>query len=193
MPAHVQSVGRAAAILHLLAIEDTPTSLGHVAASLGLAKATTHGLLSTLREVGFVDQDPCSGGYSIGAGLLELGSRSLGAHEVRSGAFNWADRLAARSGEATLVGVFAAGRVLIAHHVFRPDGSEQHVQSGLTSPLHATAMGKVLLAHDPRAVRSQGTVESLCDARHRPRADLVAHVVAAGRSISREFGHGQDQ
>lgn len=256
MAAHVQSVGRAVAILHLLAIEDTPTSLGHVAASLGLAKATTHGLLSTLREVGFVDQDPCSGGYSLGAGLLELGSRSLGAHEVRSGAFNWADRLAARSGEATLVGVFAAGRVLIAHHVFRPDGSEQHVQSGLTSPLHATAMGKVLLAHDPRAVRSlaagelesftyrtvrnrsrllrdlaevrdvgwaaavdeqepgqagiaapvrdrtghvvaavgiQGTVESLCDARHRPRADLVAHVVAAGRSISREFGHGQDQ
>ena len=217
MPAHVQSVGRAAAILHLLAIEDTPTSLGHVAASLGLAKATTHGLLSTLREVGFVDQDPCSGGYSIGAGLLELGSRSLGAHEVRSGAFNWADRLAARSGEATLVGVFAAGRVLIAHHVFRPDGSEQHVQSGLTSPLlrdlaevrdvgWAAAVdeqepGQAGIAapvrdrtgHVVAAVGIQGTVESLCDARHRPRADLVAHVVAAGRSISREFGHGQDQ
>ena len=43
------------------------------------------------------------------------------------------------------------------------------------------------------AVGIQGTVESLCDARHRPRADLVAHVVAAGRYISREFGHGKDQ
>ena len=51
MAAHVQSVERAVAILHLLAMEDASTSLGHVAASLGLAKATTHGLLATLREL----------------------------------------------------------------------------------------------------------------------------------------------
>lgn len=110
MAAHIQSVERAAAILHLLAMEEAPTSLGQVAASLGLAKATTHGLLATLREVGFVDQDPRSGGYSMSAWLLELGSRSPGVHEVRSRSFNWADALAARSGEATLVVSSPPGR-----------------------------------------------------------------------------------
>lgn len=254
MSGRIQSVERAAAILQILAVEDAPTSLGQLAASLGLAKATTHGLVQTLRDVGFVDQDPDSGRYVVGAGLLELGSRTLDVHEVRSRALNWTDALAGRSGEAAQVAVFDGGEVRIAHHVFRPDASVQHLQTGSTHPLHATALGKVLLAYDPRAVRAlgsgtlesftyrtvtdrsqllrdlanvrdlgwaasveeehpgeadiaapvrdkggrviaavgiQGTVESMCDARLRPRAALAAQVVASGRSISREFGHGR--
>ena len=82
MATRVQSVERAAAILQVLAVEDAPTSLGQLAAALGLAKATTHGLVQTLRDVGFVDQDAESGGYLIGAGLLELGSRNVDLNEV---------------------------------------------------------------------------------------------------------------
>lgn len=255
MAARVQSVERAAAILQLLAVEDGPTSLGQLAAALGLAKATTHGLVQTLREVGFVDQDAESGCYVVGAGLLELGSRSFDVHEVRARALNWTDALAARTGEAAQVAVFDGGRVRLAHHVLRPGSSGRDVDTGATRPLHATAAGKVLLAYDPRAVRAlgsgqlesltyrtvtdrsrllrdmadvrdlgwaasveeehpdlagiaapvrdgaghviaavgiQGSVDALCDARHRPRETLTAQVVAAGRSISREFGHGRE-
>ncbi len=156
MASRVQSVERAAAILQVLAVEDAPTGLGELAAALGLAKATTHGLVQTLRDVGFVDQDAESGGYLIGAGLLELGSRSVDLNELRSQALNWTDALAARSRQAAHVAVYTSGEVLIAHHVFRPDSSVQQVQTGTTHPLHATALGKVLLAYDPRAVRALG-------------------------------------
>jgi DNA-binding IclR family transcriptional regulator len=156
LAARIQSVERAAAILQVLAVEEAPTSLSQLASAIGLAKATTHGLVQTLRDVGFVDQDAQSGGYLIGAGLLELGSRSIDLNEVRSHALNWADTLAARSRQAAHVAVFASGEVLIAHHVFRPDESVQQVQTGSTYPLHATALGKVLLAYDPRAVRALG-------------------------------------
>ena len=65
---------RAAAILRILAAEAQPTPLSHLAGALGLAKGTTHGLVQTLKDVGFVDQDPGSGLYAIGAGLLQLGA-----------------------------------------------------------------------------------------------------------------------
>jgi DNA-binding IclR family transcriptional regulator len=170
MAVRVQSVERAAAILQVLAVEDAPTSLGQLPAALGLAKATTHGLVQTLRDVGFVDQDAASGGYLIGTGLLELRNCSVDPNEVRSRALNWTDSLAARSGQAAQVAVFASGEVLIVHHVFRPDATVQRVQTGSTHPLHATALGKVLLAYDPRAVRALGTgaLESHLPDRHRP-------------------------
>ena len=94
MPARVQSVERAAAILQVLSAEHRPTSLAQLADTLGLAKATVHGLVQTLRDVGFVDQDPESGLYAVGAGLLQLGATALDHNELRSRAINWADALA---------------------------------------------------------------------------------------------------
>jgi predicted transcriptional regulator len=41
------------------------------------------------------------------------------------------------------------------------------------------------------AVGVVGRVEDLCDARHRPRSAVVEEVVAAGRAVSRELGHGR--
>jgi DNA-binding IclR family transcriptional regulator len=154
MPGRVQSVERAAAILQVLAVEAQPTPLHHLASALGLAKGTAHGLLQTLKDVGFVDQDPDSGLYAIGAGLLQLAAPSLDHNELRSRAINWADALAARTHLAVLVGALQGGRVVVVHHVFRPDSTPQTSLTGAAQPLHASALGKVLLAHDPRAMRS---------------------------------------
>jgi DNA-binding IclR family transcriptional regulator len=159
MPARVQSVERAAAILQVLAIEAQPTPLSHLASALGLAKGTTHGLVQTLKDVGFVDQDPDSGLYAIGAGLLHLGAPALDHNELRSWAINWADALAARSRLAVLVGTLEGDHVAVVHHVFRPDASSQSSMTGSTHPLHASALGKVLLAHDPRAMRAARATE----------------------------------
>lgn len=153
MPARVQSVERAAAILQILAVEAQPTPLSHLAGALGLAKGTTHGLVQTLKDVGFVDQDPDSGLYAIGAGLLHLGAPALDHNELRSWALNWADALAARSRLAVLVGALEGDHVVVVHHVFRPGAGTQTSLTGTVHPLHASALGKVILAHDPRAMR----------------------------------------
>jgi DNA-binding IclR family transcriptional regulator len=153
VPARVQSVERAAAILQILAAEAQPTPLSHLAGALGLAKGTTHGLVQTLKDVGFVDQDPDSGLYEIGAGLLHLGAPALDHNELRSWAINWADALASRSRLAVLVGTLQGDHVVVVHHVYRPDASAQEQLTGSVQPLHASALGKVLLAHDPRAMR----------------------------------------
>ena len=65
---------------------------------------------------------------------------------------NWADSLAGSAGQEVLLGMPAGSAVELVHHVFRPDGSPQRLRTGEQLPLHATAVGKCLLAFAPIAV-----------------------------------------
>jgi DNA-binding IclR family transcriptional regulator len=242
-------------MLRLLADENEPVALAQIAAALGLAKGTAHGLLRTLQDVGFIEQAYPTGPYRMTPDIFRLGWARLDANELRSKALNWTDALAARTGESAKVATFTDGRVVIAHHVFRADKSDQVLLTGTVVPLHASALGKVLLAFDPGAARSimskdlpsytfrtitervplqrdlaairdqgwasaveeltvgvsaiaapvrdgggyvvasvgiEGDTSRICDERSRPRPALVSHVIRAGRSISRELGHGRE-
>jgi DNA-binding IclR family transcriptional regulator len=112
--------------------------------------------MRTLLGVGFVEQDPESGKYRIGAALLHLGSSYLDGNELRTRALNWADWLAARTNESVRLGTMHNGQVLLVHHVFRPDNSPQVLEVGALLPMHATAIGKVLLAYHPYLVADLG-------------------------------------
>jgi DNA-binding IclR family transcriptional regulator len=155
----VQSIERAAAILRVLAAGPGRLGLGEIARSLDLAKGTTHGILRTLQLVGFVEQDRVSGHYQLGAALLHLGTSYLDINELRSRSINWADPLAARSGEAVRIGTVLEGKVLVVHHVFRPDDTFQTLDVGALLPLHATALGKVLLAYRTAGVAPPSELE----------------------------------
>ncbi|MFJ6700419.1 IclR family transcriptional regulator [Streptomyces sp. NPDC091272] len=151
MARNIQSLERAAAVLRLLAGGERRLGLTEVAGALGLAKGTAHGILRTLQHEGFVEQDPASGRYQLGAELLRLGNSYLDVHELRARALVWTDDLARSSGESVYLGVLHQQGVLIVHHVFRPDDSRQVLEVGAMQPLHSTALGKVLSAYDPVA------------------------------------------
>ena len=84
----MQSIERAAAVLRLLAGGTGRLGCVEVANSLGLTKGTAHGILRTLQEVGFVEQDRPTGTYLLGAGLLALTVPRLDPNELRSLALN---------------------------------------------------------------------------------------------------------
>jgi DNA-binding IclR family transcriptional regulator len=166
MAGPVQSIERAAAILRLLAAGPRRLGLGEVASSLGLAKGTAHGILRTLQHVDFVEQDATTGKYQLGAALLHLGTSYLDVNELRSRAINWADALAARSGEAVRLGTPLEGKVLVVHHVFRPDDTLQTLDVGALLPLHASSLGKVLLAYGAASVEPLQGAELEAYTRH---------------------------
>jgi DNA-binding IclR family transcriptional regulator len=149
MPGRIQSIERAAAILRLLSGRTRRLGVVDLSGELGLPKGTVHGLLRTLQHVGFVEQDPESGKYQLGAALLHMGSSYLDGNELRTRALNWSDSLAARTQEAVRIGTLHDAHVLVVHHVFRPDDSFQTLDVGSLLPLHASALGKILLAHHP--------------------------------------------
>ncbi|MCX5383421.1 IclR family transcriptional regulator [Streptomyces sp. NBC_00083] len=189
MARNIQSLERAAAMLRLLAGGERRLGLSEVASTLGLAKGTAHGILRTLQAEGFVEQDPASGRYQLGAELLRLGNSYLDVHELRARALVWTDDLARSSGESVYVGVLHQQGVLIMHHVFRPDDSRQVLEVGAMQPLHSTALGKVLSAYDPVA---HG------EAVDNPREGFTPHTVTGAEAfeglldVTRARGWGAD-
>jgi DNA-binding IclR family transcriptional regulator len=147
MPGHIQSIQRAVAVIRLLSSAPRPLALQEIADTLELPKATTHGIVSTLRHVGFVQQERATGRYRLDSQLEGLPGGGIDANVLRSRSMNWADSLAANTNEAVLIGIPASDHVEVIHHVFCPDGSMQRMLIGEERPIHATALGKVLLAH----------------------------------------------
>jgi DNA-binding IclR family transcriptional regulator len=188
MPGMVQSIERAAAMLRLLAGSSGRLGVVEISRSLDLAKGTAHGILRTLQHVGFVEQDD-TGKYQLGAALLHLGTSFLDVNELRSRSINWADPLAARSGEAVRIGTVLEGKVLVVHHVFRPDDTLQTLDVGALLPLHASALGKVLLAYDTAAARSALSREP---ERYTRRTVTTPRLLARALAEVREAGWGAE-
>jgi DNA-binding IclR family transcriptional regulator len=156
----VQSIERAAAVLRLLAAAPDGLGVADLGNALGLAKTTVHGILRTLHQVGFVEQDHSGAHYHLSDAFGRLGESYLDPNELRGRAINWADSLASRSGEVVRVGRLVDGVVVVVHHVFRPDDSDQNLDVGTTLPPHATALGKAVLAYDTSGAARPRTLEA---------------------------------
>jgi DNA-binding IclR family transcriptional regulator len=157
----IQSVDRAARILKVLASGPRRLGVSEIADRLGLTRPTVHGLLQTLQMHGFVEQDRDSDKYQLGAGLLQLGNSYLDLNELRSRSLVHAERLAGRADAAVRVGVMHGASVVIVHHVFRPDATLQILEVGAELPLHASALGKAMLAYAPEPALSDLLSEPL--------------------------------
>src|ERR1043166_8417716 len=143
----IQSVDRAIRILKALSAGPGRLGVSELSDRLGLAKGTVHGLLRTLQAHGLVEQHPDSDKYQLGPQLLLLSNRYLDLSELRSRSLAYSEALAGRADEAVRVGAFNGDGMLVVHHVFRPDTSLQILEVGSLLPLHATALGKAVLAY----------------------------------------------
>jgi DNA-binding IclR family transcriptional regulator len=142
----VQSVDRAASILEILASGPRRLGVSELADRIGVSRPTVHALLQTLQAHGFVEQDRDSDKYQLGAGLLQLGNSYLDLNELRGRAIVHSERLAERADAAVRVGVMHGATVIVVHHVFRPRTALQIPEVGAQLPVHATSLGKAMLA-----------------------------------------------
>ena len=147
----IQSVDRAARILHELGSGSPTLGVTELSARLGLAKPTVHGLLRTLEGSGLVSQDVATGRYSLGPGVLQLGNAYLAGSELRARSMLRAGTLARQVDEAVWVSVLVDDTVMVVHHEFRPDEAVQILEVGATVPWHACALGHAIVAFLPEA------------------------------------------
>jgi DNA-binding IclR family transcriptional regulator len=159
--AQIQSVQRAAQILGVLGSGTPRLGVTEIAERVGLAKPTVHGLLRTLEAHDLVAQDPDTGKYSLGPGVLQLGNAYLDGSELRARSLRWAEDLSHRAGEAVWVATLSGSRVIVLHHVFRPDNTVQILEVGAAIPWHACALGHAIVANLPAAQRSRALAGDL--------------------------------
>jgi DNA-binding IclR family transcriptional regulator len=148
----IQSVARAAAILHLLSGPERRLGVMELARRLGPPKGTIHGILGTLERHGFVDQDADGGKYELGAALLPLGFAYLHSNRLRAAALGPAYSLALRTGESVLVSMLSGKQAVTIHHLPARDDRSSVVEIGRLVPAHATALGKALLSQHPALI-----------------------------------------
>jgi DNA-binding IclR family transcriptional regulator len=159
----IQSIDRAIRVLTALQ-GARRMSLSELAARLELAPSTTHGIVRSLVEHGMVLQERGSSRYQLGPAVLRLGNVYLDTLELRSKAIPWAEDLARRTGLAVRTGVLLIDDVVIIHHEPRPDGSRQMPEVGIVIPVHASALGKAMLAFladDAERVLASGELRSM--------------------------------
>jgi len=187
----IQSVDRAIRILKALAAGPGRLGVSELSDRLGLAKGTVHGLLRTLHEHGLVEQHADSDKYQLGPQLLQLSTRYLDLSELRARSLAWSELLATRADEAVRVGVAHGEGVLVVHHVFRPDASLQILEVGSVLPLHATALGKAVLAHLDKDVRD----DVLRDDLPRLTGQTLSSPAALGKELAatRERGYALEK
>ncbi|MDN5327296.1 MAG: IclR family transcriptional regulator, regulon repressor, partial [Moorella sp. (in: firmicutes)] len=82
-PPQIRSVAKALMILDLLAASQREMSLAELAREMDLPKSTLHGLLSTLRDYGYIEQSAFDGRYRLGVRLFEIGNAVANNWDVR--------------------------------------------------------------------------------------------------------------
>ena len=145
----VQSVDRALGVL--LAFLDGATLLGptELGQRLGLSKSAVHALLVSLERAGFVYRDNAAGKYGLGPRLAQLAGLWAEADMTRSLARPTLEALARELDETVFLGVIKGGRAVYADRIESRQRLRVIGEIGEPVPLHATALGKVFLAHLP--------------------------------------------
>lgn len=142
----VQSVDRAISVLEYLARQGE-SGVSEVANALEVHKSTAFRLLGALEARGYVEQAQERGKYSLGFGVVRLASAVSGQLDVSQQAAPVCDRLATEIGETMNVAVLEEHYAVHVSQRFGPSAVTTHNWVGQLTPLHATASGKVLLAH----------------------------------------------
>ncbi|TNC27703.1 IclR family transcriptional regulator [Amycolatopsis alkalitolerans] len=145
-----QTISRAFAVLRLFRDRRGDLGVGAVAKELDLNLSTAHRIVRALVAEGYLAQNTDSERYYLGTGALLLGQaahRNFGLDVV----YPVLQQLAAATGESVNLGVLAADAAVVVERIESAKPLRFTQPPGTRVPLHASSMGKVLLAFNPEA------------------------------------------
>jgi IclR family acetate operon transcriptional repressor len=142
-----QAISRAFAVLHLVRDHGSDLGVGQIAKDLDLNLSTAHRIVRALVAEGYLAQDETNERYYLGASALLLGQAAYRnfrldvVHPILEG-------LAERTGESVNLGVLNGMHAVVVERIESPQPLRFTQPPGTKAPLHASAMGKALLAFD---------------------------------------------
>jgi len=149
-----QSIERAVALLECVGASERSLGLSEIARAVGLTPSTTHRLLRALVVAGYVEQEPTTEQYRLGLGIAVLGQRAL-EHAGYRVAKPVLDGLSARTGESVSLGIRRGNEVVVIEQAASASPLRFDHPAGAELALHASAMGKVMLANAARSIERE--------------------------------------
>ena len=151
----IQSVVITGQIIEALAAAGQPMRLTALANQLGEPKAKMHRHLSTLKHLGFVDQDAKTETYRLGLKLVYIGQSAIDQFDLRRLAEPYMSRLRDLTRQTVVLSTPASGDAIINAVVESPNLVTISVRLGYRLPAHASAQGRLNLAFAPPAVQQR--------------------------------------
>lgn len=142
----VQSVDRALSILETLSNYES-LSLLEISEKVHLHKATTHRLVNSLLDNGYIEKDPITKHYRISLKLFELGNRRVQNIDFLNVAKSMIRQLAIEINQTVHLVIEDNNEVLYIDK-YEPTQNENRMRSkiGMKAPMYCTAVGKAILA-----------------------------------------------
>ena len=141
------------AILNSFTLDRATLTFADLQQATGLSKATLHRLLGDLLAARLLDR--VDGRYRLSKLVFELGMRASVERSLLEVALPFLEDLYERTHETVHLGVREGDEVLYIAKVGGHQQAKSPSRIGGRMPLHATAIGKVLLAHAPDSVRDR--------------------------------------
>lgn len=182
----VQSIEKAVKILEILAEAGTPMPLREISRHTGLPKSTLHGIISTLRQTGLVEQSAEDGCYGLGLHLFELGCAASGSRDITAISRPFLQSLASRAGETAFLAALDGTDALLLEVTEAPNPLRVVLGPGTRLPLHCTAQGKVFLAWNESLLRKVGRTEPIA---YTPHTHITPEQLQADAVATRERGY----
>ena len=164
-------------------------SLTQIAEFTGLPVSTTHRIVGELTEWGALARD-AQGRYQIGIRLWELAQNA--GRRLRDTARPFLQDLFSLTGESVLLAVREGNEALYVDRIYGSKRVPRASRIGGRLPLHATGVGKVLLAYEERWFREAylaGPLVSLTEFTHvdpHALADELAQIAGQGFAVTGE-------
>lgn len=153
-------IDRAFAVLQTCAESRRTVSLADLVRLTGLPKTTLHRLCWKLEEVGALEHH--GDGFRIGPRLFALGAINPTVQRLRTQTMPFLYGMSDETGLVANLAIMQDERVLLIDEVFADERPVPRMVGALM-PLHATALGKALLAGEPaarrRALLGEGPLE----------------------------------
>jgi DNA-binding IclR family transcriptional regulator len=148
VPSAYLSIQKAFRILELLSAR-APQGVGEIAQALDLEKSSVSRMLKSLSELGYVVQAARRGQYQVSARLVTLAQNYLGGDRLTREAGPVLRALAREARASAHLAVLVDRTMVLVAKESSPDLIQVATRVGGSSPLHASAMGKILLAGMP--------------------------------------------
>ncbi len=147
----MSTIDKALDALFLLGNSQGALRLSDLARELGMPRSSAHRTLAPLLRRGLAEQDD-SGRYRAGFGLLALGLVVANREPLVAAAKPVLEAAAAELGETFFLVVARAGQLLVVEKAEGDGFLRASPRLGSAVPVHATAVGKLYLAHAPEQV-----------------------------------------
>ncbi len=156
----VLSVIKALQLLETLAAAPAGLTLGELSRRNDLHPSTTHRLLHTLVEAGYVRQDPHDRNYHLGARGMNLAAAASRHTDVRALALPYLRQLTDTTEETVSLVIREGTEIVYIAQAESSNTVRTFTSIGARSPLYCTAGGKMLLAMLPH-VKQNGLLDQI--------------------------------